>query len=71
MDIAPLAVLRPLLLAQTEELIGRGEQTQTWMLAVLERGAATGLAVDGADDLLRMNEERLARLHERRQRLLP
>jgi hypothetical protein len=69
MDPAPLAVLRPLLLVQTEELIGRGEQTRTCMLAVLERGATP--AGDGADDLLRINEERLARLHERRLRLLP
>jgi chemotaxis signal transduction protein len=71
MDIAAPAVLRPLLLAQTEELIGRGEQNRTRLLVVLEQRAAAGLAVDGADDLLRINEERLARLHERRLRLLP
>ncbi len=45
--------------------------TRTRMLVVLERRASAGLAVDGADDLLRMIEERLARLHERRRRLLP
>jgi hypothetical protein len=71
MDIAAPAVLRPLLLAETEELIGRGEQARTRLLVVLERQAAAGLVREGADDLLRMIEQRLARLHEQRQRLLP
>jgi hypothetical protein len=37
MDIAPLAILRPLLLVQTEELIGRGEQNRTRLLMLIER----------------------------------
>jgi hypothetical protein len=71
MDIAPLAILRPLLLAQTEELITRGEQNRTRVVEIIERKIAAGQLVDGAGELLQVIEERLARLHARRQRLFP
>jgi hypothetical protein len=37
MDTGAPAVLRPILLAQTKELIGRGEQTRTRLLMLIER----------------------------------
>jgi hypothetical protein len=68
---ALLAAPRSALLAQTEELIGRGEQNRTRLLVLINRRTAAGLLPDGTGDLLRMIEGRLARLHARRRRLLP
>jgi hypothetical protein len=59
------------LLAQTEELIALGERNRVRALGIIERKIATGQLVDGAGDLLQEIEKRLARLHARRQRLLP
>ena len=66
MDITAPAVLRPLLLTQTEELIGCGEQNLTRASIQLDRHLTAGWPVQGACDLLLGIEDRLAKLHGRR-----
>jgi hypothetical protein len=66
MDITALAVLRPLLLTQTEELIGGGEQNLTRASIQLDRHLTAGWPVQGARDLLLGIKDRLAKLHGRR-----
>ena len=66
MDITAPAVLRPLLLTQTEELIGGGEQNLTRASIQLDRHLTAGWPVQGARDLLLGIEDRLAKLHGRR-----
>jgi hypothetical protein len=70
MDTASPAALRSVLLAQTEELIGRGEQNRTRLLMLIERQTAAGLPTAEADELLSLVEERLTRLHAWRQLFL-
>jgi hypothetical protein len=65
MDITAPAVLRPLLLTQTEELIG-GEQNLTRASIQLDRHLTAGWPVQGARDLLLGIKDRLAKLHGRR-----
>jgi len=70
MDTASPAALRSVLLAQTEELIGRGEQNRTRLLMLIERQTTAGLPTAEADELLSLVEERLARLQVQRDHLL-
>jgi hypothetical protein len=47
MDIAAPAVRHPILLAQTEELIGYDEQTRTRLLVLIDQRTTVGRPDDG------------------------